>query len=207
MQLDSGSTSAYRKQGLNLLHIRTDLFLSFPTRLRSNLPTHLGSNTSCSKQRNQHIPKMSYQQMMNQKFPAKLSIRDDVNSDRPEFALARRSQVAEEWHNDPSVKSQVQVFVDAKRRQHVNTPPSASNSVYRPLTPSTEIRVFELLSAAYDEPIRGNLHYVVVDFSVDHEGRPTDFAVSVSEGAMVFYTALSYVVSLLQSANTPFGTC
>lgn len=150
---------------------------------------------------------MSYQQMMDQKFPAKLSIRDDVNSDRPDFDLAHRPQVTKEWHSHPSVISQVQAFVDAKRRQHVNTPPSASNSVYRPLTPSTEIRVFELLSATYDEPIRGNLHYVLVDFSADHEGRPTDFAVSVSEAAMVFYTALSYVVSLSQSANVPFRTC
>ena len=90
---------------------------------------------------------MSYQQMMDQKFPAKLSIRDDVNSDRPDFDLAHRPQVTKEWHSHPSVISQVQAFVDAKRRQHVNTPPSASNSVYRPLTPSTEIRVFELLSA------------------------------------------------------------
>lgn len=144
---------------------------------------------------------MSYDEDMAQKFPAVLSIREDVNSDRPGFGLARRSQVAREWHSDPSVKSQVDTFVDAKRRQHDNTPSRASNSVYAPLVLSTETRVFELLPAMSEQPIRGNLHHVLVDFSVEHGGRMTDFAVSVSEAAIVCYTALSYTVSLSSREN------
>lgn len=144
---------------------------------------------------------MSYDEIMAQKFPAVLSIREDVNSDRPEFDLARRSEVAREWHSDLSVKSQVDAFVDTKRRQHDNTPSRPSNSVYAPLILSTETRVFELLPAVSGQPIRGSLHHVLVDFSVEHEGRLTDFAVSVSEAAMVCYTALSYTVSLSSRAN------
>lgn len=150
---------------------------------------------------NQQAHEMSYDQAMSQRWPAVLSVREDVNSDRPEFCLARRSQIAREWHSDPSVKSQVEAFVGNKRRHHIVTPPSASDSVYKPLVRAAEIRVFELLPAKSGQPIRGVLHHVLVDFSVEHGGRPTDFAVSVSEAAPVCFTALSYVVSLSQSTS------
>lgn len=152
---------------------------------------------------NQQTPEISYDQMMSQRWPAVLFVREDVNSDRRGFDLARRSQVAREWHSDPSVRSQVEAFVGNERRQRVNTLPSASNSIYEPLVRAAEIRVFELLPARSGQPIRGTLHHVSVDFSVENEGRPTDFAVSVSEATLVCYTALSYVVSLSRSTSEP----
>ena len=129
----------------------------------------------------QQTHELSYDQAMSQRWPAVLSVREDVNSDRPEFCLARRSQVAKEWHSDPSVISQVEAFVCNKRRHHTVTPPRASTSVYKPLVREAEIRVFELLPAKSGQPIRGVLHHVLVDFSVEHGGRPTDFAVYLSE--------------------------
>jgi hypothetical protein len=42
---------------------------------------------------------------------------------------------------------------------------------------------------------------VLVDFSVEHGGRPTDFAVSVSEATPLCYAALSYVVCLSHSTS------
>jgi hypothetical protein len=139
---------------------------------------------------------MSYDQTMAQRWPAVPSISEDANSDRSEFKLARRSQVSRKWQIDPSVKSQVVAFVDSKRRQRDNTPSRPSTSIYAPLVLSTEVRVLELLPTVSGQSIRGNLYHVLVDFSIEHRGRPTDFAVSVSETAIVCYTALSYVLSL-----------
>jgi len=152
---------------------------------------------------NQQTPEMSYDQMMSQRWPAVLSVREDVNSDRRGFDLAHRSQVAREWHSDSSFRSQVEAFVGNERHQRANTLPSASDSIYEPLVLAAEIRVFELLPARSGQPIRGTLHHVSVGFSVEHEGRPTDFAVSVSEATLVCYTALSYVVSLSKSTSEP----
>jgi hypothetical protein len=108
----------------------------------------------------------------------------------------------------------IRAFVDQKRSQggEQNTLPSSS-SLYRTLG-NGEIRILELFAGDSDNPLRGKLHTVSVDFShpprVEHTTYPfdnpantnrrtftytrhTNHAVSLVTEGPVWYTALSYV--------------
>lgn len=146
---------------------------------------------------------MSYDEMMAQQFPAAMTARTDIDNHRPPFRVARRFQDAGKSHSAAvaaAVESQVATFVDTKRRERVDTLPIESGSVYTLMARANEIRVLEVLPAKFEQPIMGSLHHVSVDFKLlrDAQGWEyrTDFAISVSEAAMVYYTALSYVVSI-----------
>lgn len=143
---------------------------------------------------------MPYDVTMAQQYPAKMSAGAEHADSRPCFQVARCFQDAQGNYQSTNTvlrERQVSDFVDAKRREQVDPPPRRSDSVYVPISRTAEIRVFEVLPASFEEPIAGTLHHVSIDFDLKDRRTsfPVNFAVSVSKMAVVYYTALSYVVS------------
>ena len=147
---------------------------------------------------------MPYDENMAQLFPAKLSVYAEDADSRPGFHIARRFQsVTDGLHTTKaeSIVAQVDKFATAKRLQHDPIPLIKAETVYAPFTRSNEIRVLEIMPGAFDQPLSGSLHHVSVDFELKEGLKFTNLAVSVTDGAAVYYTALSYVVSSPQAVS------
>lgn len=140
---------------------------------------------------------MSYDEIMAQQYPAKMSAGAEHADSRTPFHVARCFKNAREGYDTTDTAScepQVTDFVNRKRHEHVDTPATQRDTIYTPIARAAEIRVLEVLPAAFDQPISGSLHRVSIDFEL--EDKRKSCAVSVSKMAIVCYTALSYVVSL-----------
>lgn len=141
---------------------------------------------------------MPYDQDMAQQFPALLSAGAETSNQRRPFQVARRLQDASECHCavDTAVLlgSQDAAFIDADRRVRDESGPA-----YISMAGKAEIRVLEVLPANFEQPILGSIHRVTLndrDCPLENGKCQRNFAVSASEASIVFYTALSYVVSL-----------
>jgi hypothetical protein len=149
---------------------------------------------------------MPYDENMALLFPAKLSVYAEDADSRPAFRVARRFQcMTDGLHTTKaqSIAAQADKFIAAKRLEYGIIPTIEVETVYATLTRSGEIRVLEVMPAAFDQPLSGRLHHVSVDFQLEEGRRFTNLAISVAEGTAVFYTALSYVVSKPRTVSKP----
>ncbi|KAM0713931.1 hypothetical protein Q7P37_010893 [Cladosporium fusiforme] len=143
---------------------------------------------------------MSYDEHMAQMFPAVLSAGAETASQRTPFQVARRFQDVSESHCAAAtaalLKSRVATSIDANRRRSADASQTESGSVYIPMTRKGEIRVLEILPGMSQQPLYGSLHHVTFEDGecpLDNRKCGRNFTVSVSNAAIVCYTALSYV--------------
>jgi hypothetical protein len=139
---------------------------------------------------------MPYDDILAQ-YPAKLSGNAEDADSREPFRVARQFQsTGGRYKLDPTTATaQITSFVATKRRDQVDVPAIEPGTIYAPIARIGEIRVLVVQPAAFDQPLVGSLRHVSVDFKVEGSRRATDVAVSIEEGTVVYYTALSYVVS------------